>query len=99
MSTNTHILMRDHNMSSKITDLIVAVATQLHIDLNTVSVVLNRPLMVQIGEPKCGHCIFLMTGIYGDIVRVILTGTDGAFIRELGSFTAEQSDVQPKSDQ
>lgn len=99
MSTNTHILMRDHNMSNEITDLIVAVASQLHIDLNTVSVVLNRPLMVQIGEPKCGHCIFLMTGIYGDVVRVILTGSDGSFIRELGSFTSEQSDVQPKTDQ
>lgn len=99
MSTQTHSLLKRHYCPQHVIDAIVKHAAELCIDLNTVEVKLDNPLAVQIGEPKCGQLIFLMAGMYGKAVRVILTAGDGTFIRELGTYTTEQTNVQPKTDQ
>lgn len=83
MTTQTHSLLKKHLCPQHAMDIIAERAAEYHIDLNTVNVMLDSPLCFGIGEPKCGHVLFIMSGLYGRAIRVTLADGNGNLIKEL----------------
>lgn len=83
MSTQTHSLLKKHYCPDHAINIIASRAAEYHIDLNTVKIMLDVPLCIGIGEPNCGHVLFVMSGIYGRALRVYLADAEGNLIKDL----------------